>query len=133
MEEMFSRGWHELIARDHGPLFFRFICQPLVAMVFAIRAGRRDAREQRPAFFWRVVGDPTQRRTLLRQLWKDVGKLFLVAIVLDVVYQIIVLHWIYPVQTLIVATMLAIVPYLVFRGLTNRFVTLLHPDKPSDS
>lgn len=133
MEEMFSRGWHELIARDNGPLFFRFICQPLVAMIFAVRVGRRDAREQRPAFFWRVVGEPTQRRFLLRELWKDIGKLFLVAVVLDIIYQIIALHWIYPIQTLIVATVLAIVPYLVFRGLTNRFMTLLHPRKPSDS
>lgn len=130
---MFSRGWHELIARDHGPLFFRFICQPLVAMVFAIRAGWRDAREGRPAFFWRVVGDPTQRLFLLKQLWKDVGKLFLVAIALDAIYQIIVLHWIYPVQTLIVATMLAMVPYLVVRGLTNRTVTLLQTKKPPES
>lgn len=130
---MFSRGWDQLIERDHGPLFFRFICQPLVAMIFAVRAGRRDAREHRPAFFWRVVGDPTRRRALLRELWKDVGKLFLVAVVLDIIYQIIVLRWIYPVQTLIVATALAIVPYLIFRGLTNRFVTFLHPHKPSDS
>lgn len=133
MEEMFSRGWHELIERDNGPLFFRFICQPLVAIIFAIRAGRRDAREHRPAFFWRVVGEPTQRRHLMKELWKDIGKLFLVALVLDVIYQIIVLRWIYPVQTLIVGTLLAIVPYLVVRGLTNRLVTLLYPHKPSAS
>ena len=65
----------------------------------------------------------------MRQLWKDVGKLFLVAVVLDVVYQIIVLHWVYPVQTLIVATMLAIVPYLVVRGLANRS---RRPDYPAN-
>lgn len=114
-------------------MFFRFICQPLVAIIFAIRAGWKDAQQGRPAFFWTVVGDSTQRRSLLRELWKDVGKLFLVAVALDVVYQIIVLHWIYPIQTLIVATVLAIVPYLVVRGLTNRFITLLYPHKPSDS
>ncbi len=47
----------------------------------------------------------------------------LLAIILDVIYQIIVLHWLYPVQTLIVAMTLAIVPYLVVRGLTNRIAT----------
>ena len=51
---------------------------------------------------------------------EDVGKLFLVACVLDVVYQLLVLRWVYPVQTVIVATVLAIFPYLVFRGLANR-------------
>jgi hypothetical protein len=126
MEEMFSRGWKELIARDSGLLHIRLILQPLVATLLAIRSGLRDARHGRPVFFWTVVRDPAQRRSLLRQLWTDVGKLFLVAAALDVIYQIIVLHWFYPVQTLIVAIVLAIIPYLVVRGLTNRIVTHLH-------
>lgn len=130
MEEMFSRGWHELIARDSGPLHFRFILQPLVSTIFAMRAGSRDARLGRPVFFWTLVGQPMERRQLLNELWKDVGKLFLVAVILDVIYQVVVMKWFYPVQTLIVATMLAMVPYLVIRGLTNRWVTLLQPKKP---
>jgi len=120
MHEMFSRGWNELIARDSGPLHVRLLLQPLVASILAIRSGLNDARENRSVFFWTMALQPAQRRTLLRHLWKDVGKLFLVACVLDVVYQLIVLHWVYPVQTLIVATTLAILPYLVFRGLANR-------------
>ena len=60
---------------------------------------------------------------MLRQTWEDVCKLFMVAIVLDVIYQVIVLHWIYPVQTLIVASVLAIVPYMVVRGPTRRIVS----------
>ena len=63
---------------------------------------------------------PEQRPSFLRHLWKDLGKLFLFACVLDVVYQVLVLRWVYPVQTVIVATLLAILPYLVFRGLANR-------------
>ena len=133
MEEMFSRGWDELIARDSGPLHVRLILQPLVATILAIRSGLRDAREGQPVFFWTVVRDPPKRALLLRQGWKDVGKLFLVAVVLDVIYQIIVLHYFYPVQTLIVATTLAIVPYLVVRGLTNRIVTRIHPRQSQDT
>ena len=120
MEEMFSRGWSELIARDSGPLHVRLLLQPLVATILAIRSGLNDAREGRPVFFWTLALKPAQRRSLLRHLWKDVGKLFLVTCVLDVVYQLVVLRWVYPVQTVIVATVLAIVPYLVFRGLANR-------------
>ncbi len=120
MEEMLSRGWEELIARDSGPLHVRLILQPLVATILAIRSGLNDAREGRPVFFWTLALKPAQRRSLLRHLWKDVGKLFLVACVLDVVYQLLVLRWVYPVQTAIVATVLAILPYLVFRGLANR-------------
>lgn len=120
MDEMLSRGWNELIARDSGPLHVRLLLQPIAASFLAVRSGLRDADAGRPVFFWTVALEPAQRWSLLRSLWKDVGKLYLIACVLDVVYQLLVLRWIYPVQTLIVATLLAICPYLVFRGLANR-------------
>jgi hypothetical protein len=127
VEDTFVRGWDDLIARDDGPLQFRLILQPTVAVLLAIRAGWRDAREGRPLYFWTVVGNATQRRLLLRQGWRDVGKLFLVAIVLDVIYQILVMHWLYPGEALIVAMVLAIIPYLVVRGLANRIGSHLRP------
>jgi hypothetical protein len=60
---------------------------------------------------------------LLREAGRDIGKLFLVGVALDVVYQLIVFHGIRPVQSLMVATVLAVLPYLVVRGLTNRIMT----------
>jgi hypothetical protein len=81
MEEMFTRGWDELLAREMGALHFRVALQPLVASFFAVRSGLRDAREGRPVFFWTLALDAPQRRVLVRQLWTDVGKLF-VALVL---------------------------------------------------
>jgi hypothetical protein len=130
MDEIFTRGWDELV-RGSGPLHIRLILQPLVATIIAIRAGWRDAGERLP--FWTVVWHPAKRRLLLRKGWKDVGKVFLVAIVMDVIYQIIVLHWVYPVQALIVATLLAFVPYLVMRDLTNLVVSLTRLRPPSDN
>ena len=123
---MLWRGWNELIARYSGPLHIRLILQPLVATFLAIRAGQRDAGRGRPVYFWTIVRDPANRRFLLREGWADVGKLFVVAVCLDVVYQIVVLRTVYPVQALIVATTLAVVPYLAVRGLTNRFVSRIH-------
>ncbi len=130
LDHTFVRGWDDLLARDHGLLHFRFILQPTVAALLASRAGWRDAREGRSLYFWSVVGDPTQRRLLLRQGWRDVGKLFLVALALDVIYQVLVLHWFYPGETLIVAVVLAILPYLAVRGLANRIGTHLRPGSP---
>jgi len=40
--------------------------------------------------------------------------------VLDAVYQIIVLHFVYPGEMIIVAFVLAILPYLILRGLVTR-------------
>jgi hypothetical protein len=125
MEELFTRAWENLLARDSGPLHFRLVLQPLVAAILAIRAGWAEAWEGRPIFFWTLVREPAKVRTTLRNLWKFVGKVFLVAVALDVVYQLIVLHWIYPVETLIVATILALVPCMVVRAIGNRIVTLL--------
>src|SRR5262249_51255831 len=97
MEEMFSRGWDDLIARDSGPMHFRVGLQPIVATALAIRAGWRDAGERQPPFFWALIRETKHRRSLLRQMWKDVGRLFLLAVVLDVIYQVIILHGFYPV------------------------------------
>jgi hypothetical protein len=49
---------------------------------------------------------------------------FIASIVLDLIYQIWVLRWIYPLQAVFVATVLASVPYVLARGPANRLVRL---------
>jgi uncharacterized membrane-anchored protein YhcB (DUF1043 family) len=51
---------------------------------------------------------------------------FLVALVLDAIYQIIVFHWFYPLQALIIATLLALVPCMLVRAVGNRIVSMVH-------
>jgi hypothetical protein len=125
VEEVLIRTWDELIGRNSGPLHFRLALQPIVAAVLAIRAGIRDARQNRPAFFWAMVRQSHHPPLLLAELWKDIGRLFLIAIALDLIYQLIVFPTIRPGQSLIVATVLAILPYLIARGLSNRTSTWL--------
>jgi hypothetical protein len=121
IHEFFARVWEMLIGRADGPLTLRLILQPTVAVILAIRAGVRDAREGRPPyFFWSVFTNPARRPDLLGQVRKDVGKVFIIAIVLDVIYELIVYRWVYPGQTVIVATVLAIVPYLLILGPVTR-------------
>lgn len=119
---MFSRGWSELLARDSGPMHVRLLLQPLMATFIAIRSVRRDLREHCRLFAWKFAVDSADRRELAAQLRRDVGKLFVVAIVLDVVYQLMVLRWFYPIQSLIVATTLAFVPYMLVRGAASLMV-----------
>ncbi len=59
--------------------------------------------------------------SMLMDGWKSVGKVFVLALVLDVVYQIIVMRFVYPGEAFITAVLLAIVPYLTLRGLVTRF------------
>lgn len=132
MDDLITRGWNDLVARVGGPLTFRLVIQPAVAVFLAIRSGLNDAREGRPVFFWTVVFSPAERLYLLRHGWKEVGKLFIVAVVLDVIYQVMVFRWVYLGQLLIVATTLAIVPYLVVRGLANRMAARRFAAQPKE-
>lgn len=129
---LFSHIWEGLISRTTGPLKFRFVLQPSVSVVLAIRSGLQDWRERKPPFFWEFVEDPASRRELEREGWKSVGKLFILAVVLDCIYQVIELHWIYPVDALLVAFFLAMIPYWIVRGPVNRIATAIKtPRRPS--
>jgi hypothetical protein len=122
MEEFITRVLTGLSDRVGGPMTFRIILQPLMAGLFAVRAGLRDAREGRPPYFWTILTDSSQRAALIREGWKAVVRVFILAIVMDVIYQWIVRRWIYPGETLIVAVVLAVFPYLLLRGPINRLV-----------
>jgi hypothetical protein len=112
-----ARTFEHLLGRLDGPLHFRFIFQPLMAALFAIRDGRRDAREGRRPF--RLITDAAQRRQVLLTGWKSVGKVFVTAFILDAVYQFTVFGWFHLGQALLVAVFLAIVPYSLLRGPVN--------------
>ena len=114
------RLWTNLIARLDGPLTFRLILQPTVAALFAIRAGLKDAQEGHVPYGWVILSDPINRRDLLREGWKDVAKVFVIAVIIDLIYQIMELRWFYPEEALIVAAILALIPYLLLRGPANR-------------
>jgi len=123
IEGIFTHSWKTLIGQLHGPLAFRLILQPSVAVILAIRVGLRDSRAGRPAYFWTLLIESEHRKDLLREGWKDVGKIFAVAAVLDVICQLIVLRWVYPGEAVLVATTLAILPYLMLRGPVNRIAS----------
>ena len=116
MPNILSEMWEQMVARPEGPLAFRFYIQPLMASLLALRDGIKDAKEGRPAYFWSLFTDAEHRAEHLRDGWGSIGKVFVLALALDVIYQLIVLKSIRPVEGLIIATVLAIIPYLLVRG-----------------
>ena len=112
-----------VMGRSAGPLTLRLILQPSVATLLALRAGIADARAGNPPWLWTMLTDPERRRALWRDAWKNVRKLFFMALVLDSVYQLIQFKWIYVGQALIVACVLALVPYALLRGLVTRIAS----------
>src|SRR5688572_25745967 len=124
MDDVFARYWADLVGRLTGPLTLRIYLQPIMATLFALRDGVKDAKTGRPPYLWTVFTHPEARRSLLAEGWKSVGKIFVLAVILDLIYQVIVFRWIYPFETLAVATILAVLPYALLRGAFNRLARL---------
>ena len=133
MRDMLLRALLNVADRVGGPMTFRIILQPLMASLLAFRAGWKDAQTGRPPYFWTILTDPGQRTDLLREGWKSVARVFVLAIVMDVIYQLIVLQWIYPLELILIAILLAVVPYLLIRGPVNRIVSRLRSKVRSDA
>jgi len=112
----------DFLVRFDGPLHFRFFAQPLMAILLAARDGLRDAREGRPLYTYTVFSDPARRRELLTDGWKRISRVFLVAVAMDFIYQIIAKNGFQPVEALWVALLLAILPYVLLRGPVNRLM-----------
>jgi hypothetical protein len=119
------RIYHNILGRPTGPLNFRLVVMPIVVTTLAVRAHLRDVREGRPTELWAFIKDPAKRRRLFRSGLKDFGKVFVMAVVLDTVYQLLVFRWVYPGEVLLIAFACAVVPYFLVRGPITRTLRLL--------
>jgi hypothetical protein len=122
MDDVWTGLANAAIARITGPMKFRIVLQPAMAAFFAVRSGIADARRSTSPYLAKFLSEPAERAALAESGWKDIGAVFILAVVLDVVYQFIVSHRVNPVDAFAVAVVLAIVPYVILRGLVTRFV-----------
>jgi hypothetical protein len=109
-----------LIARVDGPLHFRFVFQPAMALFLGIRDGIQDSRKSRPAHLLTICTDFEHGRQYLWAGLRSVGKVMLIAAVLDVVYQFIAFRAFHLWGVIYAALILALIPYLIIRGPVNR-------------
>ena len=112
--------WHDLIERPDGPMRFRFFLQPLMAVIAAIHDGREDARAGHSPYFMTVLRNPQERIGRLREGLNATARIILLGVAMDVIYQFLVLKTFYPNEALVIALLLAFVPYVIIRGLVLR-------------
>jgi len=118
---LFSQAFLEDIPkRLTGPGRFRFVLQPSVAILLGIRSGRTDARAGRPAYLYGIVFNKTMRRELVRTSFDSVVNLLLMGILLDSIFQWVILGASYPGPALVMGPVLIAAPYSVARALSNR-------------
>jgi hypothetical protein len=113
----------DFISRFDGPLHFWLFVQALMAVLLAVRDGTRNARGERGAYLWSLFTDPGERRYLLESGWKGIAKVFVLAFLLDIVYQLLEWRGLKPLQALLTAIVLAAIPYALLRGPVNRLVS----------
>lgn len=131
LREAWRRGGFYLFSRDFiedlprrlsGPGRFRFVFQPLTAILLGIRSGREDARKGQPPFLAAVILHPILRRDLLKSGFRTIVNLLLAGILLDSLFQWILLGNSHPGAAVVVGPVLIVIPYTVTRALTNRIV-----------
>jgi hypothetical protein len=111
-----ERLWTNLVERPSEPMAFRFILQPCMAALAAIKDGLADARTGKSVYLMTVLSKPEERVSRLREGLDATARIILLGIVMDAIYQFIVLKRFYPIEALIIALLLAFVPYLILRG-----------------
>ena len=117
--EVQQRFWSDIFARATGPMTFRFYLQPTMALIAAVHDGLRDTRFGHHSFFWTAADDTTKQAGRLREGVRATARIVLLGLSMDVIYQIKVLDRFYPVEALMMAILLAVVPYFIFRWIVE--------------
>jgi hypothetical protein len=121
--ESLGRLWNDILDRPDGPMTFRFILQPAMAIIAALRDGVHDARLGRRPYLWALlhgVRDPEGRSGRLWEGIVSTARIIILGVVMDTIYQWIVFKTFYPGQAVVIAILLAFVPYLLLRGPIER-------------
>jgi hypothetical protein len=124
MENICHRVAENLFNQIDGPLHFRFIFQPTTAIIIGVLDGLRDVKAGKPPYFWAIIYNKDYRKELIKEGWKKIGRVFIISVIMDIIYQLKVYHWIYPGEMLIVSLILTIVPYILLRGPVNRIIQI---------
>jgi hypothetical protein len=121
--EDFGRLWKDILARPDGPMTFRFILQPAMAAIAALRDGVKDARLGRRPYLWAIMRGTRSAEGRSGRLWEGIvatARILILGVVMDMIYQWLEFKTFYPVQAATIAILLAFVPYLLLRGPVER-------------
>ena len=131
MDDLWQLFASQLHDRVSGPMKFRIVLQPIMATYFAIRSGWRDAKSGADPYFWSFLIGRGHRFDLIKDGWESVGRVVLLSAGLDLVYQYFVQSSIHLRAVIIVAFVLAVVPYVIVRGTVTRIANALITRSPT--
>jgi len=115
-----SQFLEELPRRFSGPGRFRFVLQPVLAILLGARGGLADARAGNPPYLFGLLFAAGHRRELLGSGAAAITILLAMGIILDVVFQLILYRAVHPGAALVIGPILICTPYALSRALTTR-------------
>src|SRR5262245_50447813 len=132
-KETYTRIWNDIADRPGGPMTFRFVLQPAMATIAALHDGIKDARLGRSPYLWTILSDRQVSASRLREGVIATARIILLGLGMDAVYQATVLKTFYPGEMVIVALLLAFIPYVLLRGVIERIAHAWLAHKREDS
>jgi hypothetical protein len=91
-----------------------------MAALVAISDGHKDAQTGRSPYFWTVLWKSDERMGRLREGLNATARIIVLAFTMDLIYQLLVLKTLFPNEAVVIALLLAFVPYLLIRELVVR-------------
>ncbi len=113
-----------MVNRPSGPMAFRFVLQPVMASLLAIRDGIKDARTGRKPYFWMLLSNPGTRKATLGEGIRATLRIIILGLVMDTIYQLAVFHAFHPLEAVSITFVVAFLPYLLLRGPAARVARL---------
>lgn len=104
---------------------FRFVLQPMIAIILGVCGGLADVKAGNPPYLWGLIFHAERRKELLISGMAHIRNLIALGIILDVVFQFVLYKEVHPGAALVVGPILICIPYAVSRALTNRLAGLL--------
>jgi hypothetical protein len=68
------------------------------------------------------VSNRQERIARLREGLNATARIIILGLLMDSIYQLLVLKRYYPVEAVVIAVLLGFIPYLIFRGVVTRIV-----------
>jgi hypothetical protein len=118
----FGRLWQYFFDRLKGSMAFRFLLQPAMPSILAIRAGVKDARLRCSPYLRTILSDPEMR---MPRVWGGLiatGESLFLGLTIDPVYQHRMQGTFYLGEAAVLMLLLPFLPYLFIRGFAARVV-----------
>jgi hypothetical protein len=110
----------DIIARFTGRGRFRFLLQPLTAILLGIQGGFKDAKGKRPGYLSELLFRENGWKQTLQDGLDVISILLMMGILADIIFQLILFGIVHILPALLLGPILITIPYMTSRDLANR-------------